>query len=346
MLHSLMSRTSEKGVTLEEALLKLRSLEDTLEKNGGVDTVRGADLGKLTAMLTMAMKNQIGALRRRERQLMEERDTAIKSLEDETSKQEGLVEEIELLAKEKHALAREQETMTKKLKKLTHRRNVYAKKYRLAAAGKLVDGNNFSTEERCWRHSRNLEKCEALLKRHELALQELQRLADEDEDYECADRSGVDSEGSGDSALPASDEADFPDQTDSDHDPRTLTSFCDDGNDNTVFEQKLKSLGVTDSGGLQGLQSYRPFRKKGQGSEWLPAGAHLLQDTGGGSSITLDQTKTTRNSKPVERLSKTKEMEGVIPLGLIMFVILSVLLCLASFVLLSQNFLVVGGRRR
>jgi Ran GTPase-activating protein (RanGAP) involved in mRNA processing and transport len=308
LLHSLIGTSSEKDVTLEDTLLKLQSLEDTLERSNGVATVCGADIGKLTAMLAMAMKNQIGSLRQRERQLVEERDVAIKSLEQETSKQEVLVEEIELLAREKRALAREQDAMAKKLKKLTHRRNVYAKKYRLAAAGKLVDQNCFSTEEQCWKHSRNIEKCEALLQRHELALQELQRLADEDEDCDCGDRSGVDSEGSGDSALPASDDANFYNQTDSDHDPGTSASFCNDGNDST---RHLKSL---EPGGFQVFQSYRQFKEKVQSRQ--PPETHLIQDADPDSSIGVHHTKPIYDAKPGERLVvMTPEMERVIPQG-------------------------------
>lgn len=311
---SLMSSTSEKGVTLEEAVIKLRALEEALERNGGEATLRGADVHQLTELLTAATRNQFGAFRRREQQLIQERDAAIKSLEDESSKQETLVEEIELLAKEKHAMAREQDGMIRKLNKLKHRRNVYAKKYRLAAAGKRDDVEGSSPEERSWRHSRNLERCEALLERHDIALQELQRLADE----QCPDSSGVDSEGSGDSALPASEEADLPHPTQGDH-LMAVTSFSDDVKDGRVLNsEERESLCAAESGVFHALQSYQSFMKGGD-RLLSPAAKGTRQDADGESIIT-DKTETTSCDTllSVQRPSTKGKVggAGIISLGL------------------------------
>ncbi|XP_062515191.1 uncharacterized protein LOC134190720 isoform X2 [Corticium candelabrum] len=316
VLELLMSCTSTKSITLEEALVKLRSLEETLERNGGVVTLRGADVRQLTALLTSATQNQIGALRRRERQLTDERDAAIKSLEEETSKQKDLVDEIELLAKEKHAISNEKEEMGRKLKKLKHRRNVYAKKFREAASGK-PEKVDLSRDKQAKRHSRNLEKCEELLVKHDLALQELQRLADEHvKEDNCliaeehvTDPSGVDSETSGDSALPTS-VGDYAGQTQSEH-LKGLVTFSDDlGDCDSSVSDRRCHLSNAEFGVFRALRNYQSFM------------TDRFAVTGGQDpdreSVILNKTETAScDALPVQRLQKKKHQirESILPLG-------------------------------
>eukprot|EP00118_Oscarella_pearsei_P012671 m.95303 g.95303 ORF g.95303 m.95303 type:complete len:607 (+) comp36841_c0_seq3:102-1922(+) len=133
-LLDLIDSSREKCLDLEGTLRKLDALEAAATTTSKPVVLSCSDMHALSNTLATAARNQLGVFQRRERQLRDDRQRAFRALERETSKQQMLVDEIELLAQEKHAITRQNSMVERKLEKMTQRRNEYAKKYRQSVA--------------------------------------------------------------------------------------------------------------------------------------------------------------------------------------------------------------------